>query len=151
MQSIPLASERTQASGAQRGSEYDGLSVGFEFDEDVTMLNFGSILFNIDQLWSASATGKSASVSFVMQGTVPMTTQFLYFTAGNAGSVKIMFRTHSEDGIGALVDNVGVQIWGGEPDPAVAVPEPASWAMMIGGFAIAGAAMRRRKPLLHIV
>ena len=25
-----------------------------------------------------------------------------------------------------------------------AVPEPASWAMMIGGFAIAGAAMRRR-------
>lgn len=27
---------------------------------------------------------------------------------------------------------------------AGAVPEPASWAMMIGGFAIAGAAMRRR-------
>ena len=26
-----------------------------------------------------------------------------------------------------------------------AVPEPASWAMMIGGFALAGAAMRRRK------
>ena len=31
--------------------------------------------------------------------------------------------------------------------PAVggAVPEPATWAMMIGGFAVAGAAMRRRK------
>ena len=28
-------------------------------------------------------------------------------------------------------------------DPAV--PEPATWAMMIGGFALAGAAMRRRK------
>ncbi len=27
---------------------------------------------------------------------------------------------------------------------AAAVPEPASWALMIGGFAIAGAAMRRR-------
>ena len=27
---------------------------------------------------------------------------------------------------------------------APAVPEPASWAMMIGGFAIAGAAMRRK-------
>jgi hypothetical protein len=25
------------------------------------------------------------------------------------------------------------------------VPEPASWAMMIGGFAIVGAAMRRRR------
>jgi len=29
-------------------------------------------------------------------------------------------------------------------DVADAVPEPATWAMMIGGFALAGAAMRRR-------
>lgn len=29
-------------------------------------------------------------------------------------------------------------------DPS-AVPEPASWAMLIGGFGVAGAAMRRRK------
>lgn len=29
-------------------------------------------------------------------------------------------------------------------DTAGAVPEPASWAMMIGGFGLAGAAMRRR-------
>jgi hypothetical protein len=28
-----------------------------------------------------------------------------------------------------------------------AVPEPASWAMMIGGFALAGAAMRRRQSM----
>ncbi len=27
---------------------------------------------------------------------------------------------------------------------AAAVPEPATWALMIGGFAFAGAAMRRR-------
>lgn len=29
--------------------------------------------------------------------------------------------------------------------PGGSVPEPATWAMMIGGFALAGAAMRRRK------
>jgi hypothetical protein len=29
--------------------------------------------------------------------------------------------------------------------PAVAVPEPTSWAMMIGGFGIVGGAMRRRR------
>ena len=29
-----------------------------------------------------------------------------------------------------------------------AVPEPATWAMMIGGFALAGAAMRRRKAVV---
>jgi hypothetical protein len=30
-----------------------------------------------------------------------------------------------------------------------AVPEPASWAMMIGGFALAGAALRRRRRMLR--
>lgn len=30
------------------------------------------------------------------------------------------------------------------------VPEPASWALMIGGFGMTGIAMRRRKTLLPI-
>jgi len=34
------------------------------------------------------------------------------------------------------------------PPPPNGVPEPATWAMMIGGFALAGAAMRRRKAAL---
>jgi choice-of-anchor A domain-containing protein len=32
--------------------------------------------------------------------------------------------------------------------PAMAVPEPATWAMMIAGFGLVGSAMRRRRPLL---
>ncbi|HEV2569139.1 PEPxxWA-CTERM sorting domain-containing protein [Sphingomonas sp.] len=32
------------------------------------------------------------------------------------------------------------------PGPVNAVPEPATWAMMIGGFALAGSAARRRRP-----
>jgi hypothetical protein len=31
------------------------------------------------------------------------------------------------------------------------VPEPASWVMMIGGFALVGSAMRRRKPDSRLV
>lgn len=31
------------------------------------------------------------------------------------------------------------------PDAAAAVPEPATWAMMIGGFGLVGGAMRRRR------
>lgn len=31
--------------------------------------------------------------------------------------------------------------------PAAAVPEPASWALMIGGFAVVGSAMRRRQTI----
>ena|GEM_PF-3230175 len=34
-----------------------------------------------------------------------------------------------------------------QPTIPVAVPEPASWAMMIGGFALAGAALRSRRAL----
>jgi hypothetical protein len=30
-----------------------------------------------------------------------------------------------------------------------AVPEPASWAMMIGGFGMVGAAMRRRRTAIR--
>ena len=30
-------------------------------------------------------------------------------------------------------------------DPSAAVPEPASWALMIGGFGLAGATLRRRR------
>ncbi|HEX4712353.1 PEPxxWA-CTERM sorting domain-containing protein [Phenylobacterium sp.] len=41
------------------------------------------------------------------------------------------------------------KIFGADPDrgglPAGAVPEPASWALMIGGFGLAGASLRRRR------
>jgi hypothetical protein len=30
-------------------------------------------------------------------------------------------------------------------DPTAAVPEPATWAMMVGGFGLIGSAMRRRQ------
>ena len=35
-------------------------------------------------------------------------------------------------------------------DPASAVPEPATWAMMIAGFSLIGHAMRRRKVLISL-
>ena len=41
-------------------------------------------------------------------------------------------------GTSANIDNLVVNV-------AAAVPEPASWAMMVGGFGMLGAAMRRRK------
>jgi PEP-CTERM putative exosortase interaction domain len=34
---------------------------------------------------------------------------------------------------------------GSFPDPNPAIPEPATWAMMIGGFALAGGSLRRRR------
>lgn len=43
-------------------------------------------------------------------------------------------------------DNIGVRI-SGVPTGGGAVPEPASWAMMIAGFGLVGGAMRRRNSL----
>jgi hypothetical protein len=59
------------------------------------------------------------------------------FISSTAGSLQFAFGTSSKDNIGPLLDNVVLDI-----SP---VPEPATWAMMIGGFALIGASMRRRK------
>lgn len=45
------------------------------------------------------------------------------------------------DGIDSIFDARSVDVTSG----ASAVPEPAGWVMMIGGFSIAGSALRRRK------
>lgn len=48
------------------------------------------------------------------------------------------FGSFNEDGLSPLVD---IQY----DDVAAAVPEPAAWAMLIGGFGVAGAAARRSR------
>lgn len=45
----------------------------------------------------------------------------------------------------------GIQIGIGDVVPQAGVPEPASWALMIGGFGLAGAAMRRRRSRATVV
>ena len=45
-----------------------------------------------------------------------------------------------------LSDSITIKI-GGSSTP---VPEPATWAMMVGGFAIAGAAMRRQRSVVGL-
>lgn len=43
----------------------------------------------------------------------------------------------------AFIDNVALNV-----TPSAAVPEPASWAMMIAGFGLVGAAARRRRTVI---
>jgi PEP-CTERM motif len=59
-------------------------------------------------------------------------------TTGFSNVDKVSFNTSSNL---VLLDDVSVN--GG-----AAVPEPASWALMIGGFGLAGAALRRRRLLI---
>nr|WP_309646703.1 PEPxxWA-CTERM sorting domain-containing protein [Phenylobacterium sp.] len=58
-----------------------------------------------------------------------------YATAGQ----KLIFAAGgSSDSLGGYVDNITLS----------AVPEPATWAMMIMGFGLAGSALRRRREVL---
>lgn len=61
------------------------------------------------------------------------------FIANVSGSFQLGFGTLSGDNIGPIVDNVLVTQAG--------VPEPATWAMLIAGFGIVGATMRRRRAI----
>jgi hypothetical protein len=56
--------------------------------------------------------------------------------AAAAGSVLTFRAAGNSDSFGGYVDNISL---------STAVPEPATWAMMIVGFGFTGAAMRRRK------
>jgi hypothetical protein len=70
------------------------------------------------------------------------------WTAGGLGAGSYIFELY---GVGAgnaldvLVDNVVLDQVGRSMTGAV--PEPASWAMLLAGFGFTGAAMRRRRPL----
>lgn len=70
-------------------------------------------------------------------GTIDFLPYTLTFTATST-DMFFAFNNMSFTGIEGL-DNVSIAAIGG------AVPEPAAWAMMIGGFGLAGAATRRRR------
>lgn len=60
-----------------------------------------------------------------------------------AGAASLTFSFTQTGGSGSAVS--GSFTLASPPAPAPGVPEPASWAMMIGGFALTGAAVRRRR------
>jgi hypothetical protein len=68
-------------------------------------------------------------------GNTPFTLSTFSFVAGNSGTLQFGLGTHSHDNVGPLVDSVSLDV----------VPEPATWALMISGFGLAGAALRRRR------
>ncbi len=63
------------------------------------------------------------------------------FSAGNAGSFKLTIGDLGANNVGVILDDVSISITPRVP----AVPEPASWALMIAGFGLVGFAARRRK------
>jgi len=63
-------------------------------------------------------------------------TAMSYTFKATSTSTTLSFASLNHSAYGPALDGVSVN----------AVPEPATWAMMIGGFGLVGANMRRRKP-----
>ncbi|HZV18639.1 MAG TPA: PEPxxWA-CTERM sorting domain-containing protein [Sphingobium sp.] len=90
-----------------------------------------------------SSTDGTVSDSFDLASSAAFQTYSYAFTATADGTVTFSLGTTSQDYIGPLVDNVSLDI--------AAIPEPATWAMMIAGFTIVGSTMRRRKVITSFV
>ena len=65
-----------------------------------------------------------------------MTDFTFIFEAFTPGSLTFSFEDFGNDNVGVIIDNVSLDI--------SAIPEPASWAMMIAGFGLVGLGLRRR-------
>lgn len=130
-------------SGSQRGSA-ENFGMGF-------ISSGGSILFNnyfatFPGIGMSGPNNFNTTGVFTFSNAIPSNLGYstfnVRFTAGNAGSLRAFAQTTSNDNIGPIIDNFRLDI--------TAVPEPASWALMIVGFGLVGSAMRRRKPLTKI-
>ncbi len=126
--------------GNQRGGSLDDFFMAFALGGPTNLIDIGANLSGVDFI---AFPGLSTSIVGISTGgflnsSDPFRTVSLFFTAAGAGNVKFNIGTNSADNVGPLLDNVKLTVDAG-------VPEPAAWAMMLAGFGLVGAAMRRRE------
>lgn len=83
----------------------------------------------------------TATFNRTIASDTPFGTSSFSFVAGNPGSIRLAFGSTSRDNVGPLLDNVSLSVI-----PS-AVPEPATWMMMLLGFGLVGGMLRRRRPI----
>lgn len=130
------------ASGNQR-SGADSWLFGIAFEQNTLLSVFQTSepgFVGGPHFPAVAITGFSASQ--FSQSTQPWGHYTARFTAINAGQFRAFIRTSSQDGMGVLIDNF--RVYSGDL-PTGIVPEPATWGLLIAGFAMSGAALRRRR------
>lgn len=124
--------------GSQRGDTGDIFNTSFLFGGATAYsgLSGGGLFSGL----TGSGNTSSLTNSVFVPGTSPFTSSFVSFLAESAGTLRFSFGSPSQDNMGPLVDNIGLNI-----SQTPVVPEPSTWAMMLVGFGAIGFAMRRQK------
>jgi hypothetical protein len=126
-------------SGNQRGGPDNNWFVGVSYDAN-NVYNFfrlGGAFGNFDVLQGFGTTG--SSTGGITASATPFQTYSIGFSLQNAGAATFYIGSSDASNAGPIIDNLVVT------GDTAAVPEPASWAMLITGFGLIGAAARRRR------
>ena len=124
------------------GSYFDNNSGGFNVIDFSFSSPTSAFAFNwgaADYEWTMEVfSGASTLASYTINPTYGSNSkEYLGFSGSNITSVRLT----ASSGDWVFIDNL--------TSAGGAVPEPASWAMLIAGFGIVGASMRRRRA--HVV
>jgi hypothetical protein len=114
-------------------------SLGFDFPDP---MDFAGYLSPYDSDFALGPWGGAIGISASVPVGTDFTTYHLGFIAAKDSSFSLVIRSFFDEGDSVLVDDVKLDI-----ESARAVPEPASWLMMIGGLAFVGAGLRRARPM----
>lgn len=128
-------------SGNQRVGGSDDWFSGFTFGGTTQINNYGFNYFGSDTTIGDYFTSSISTSTAANLGNA-FATRSIYFTAGSAGTLNFFIGTQSTDNIGPILDNVSLDI---TPAGIGAVPEPATWAMMLLGFGAIGGSIRMRR------
>ena len=144
-----IASDADRGFGAPITQLVSGLTVGKQYRVSFEWAAAQQLYFNGDtfESWQVSlldsgnnvtADFNTATVINPNHGFQPWRTESFLFTATEAAQTLRFWANGGPGGVPpfSLLDNVSLQ---------AAVPEPASWAMLIAGFGLVGAAARRRR------